>query len=251
MKEYTSTIVKNEPIAENICALTLALEEDIAIRAGQFGNISVGGAHLLRRPIAICKSEGREVVFCYQVKGEGTQKLKMMGAGTRLNVLMPLGNGFYIKPTERKIALVGGGVGVFPLISVLREYAATKEISAYIGYRNKAAVCGVEEFVKAQKFIAVTDDGSYGAQMNAVQAFAADLEKGNVPDVVLACGPTPMLRALKTLVEKTRLTCYVSLEERMGCGIGACLVCVCNLTNGEHARVCKDGPVFNVNDVVL
>lgn len=251
MKDYIATIVKNEQIAENIYAVTFALEEDIHIRAGQFGNISVGGTHLLRRPIAICKVEGREVTFCYQIKGEGTQKLKTMGAGTRLNVLMPLGNGFYVEENEKKVALVGGGVGVFPLISVLREYMLTKEIAAYIGYRNKGAVCGVEEFAKAQKFIAVTDDGSYGAQMNAVQAFAADLEKGNRPDVVLACGPTPMLRALKALVEKENLNCFVSLEERMGCGIGACLVCVCDLTNGKRARVCKDGPVFNAQDVVL
>ena len=251
MKDYIATIIKNEQIAENIYAVTFALDEDFTVRAGQFGNISVGGTHLLRRPIAICKVEGREVTFCYQIKGEGTQKLKMMEAGTRLNVLMPLGNGFYVEENEKKVALVGGGVGVFPLISVLREYAQTKEISAYIGYRNKGAVCGVEEFAKAQKFIAVTDDGSYGAQMNAVQAFAADLEKGNKPDVVLACGPTPMLRALKTRVEKENLECYVSLEERMGCGIGACLVCVCDMTNGKRARVCKDGPVFNSRDIIL
>ena len=108
-----------------------------------------------------------------------------------------------------------------------------------------------EEFEKAAKFVGVTDDGSYGEKMNAVQAFAADLEKGNRPDVVLACGPTPMLRALKALVEKEELNCYVSLEERMGCGFGACVVCVCDLTNGKKARVCKDGPVFNVKDVVL
>ncbi len=251
MKDYIATIVKNEKIADNIHAVTFRLEEDIKVRCGQFGNISVGGTHLLRRPIAICKVDGREVTFCYQLKGEGTKKLKTMEAGTRLNVLMPLGNGFYVEENEKKVALVGGGVGVFPLISVLREYASTKEIAAYIGYRNKGAVCGVEEFEKAHKFVGVTDDGSYGEKMNAVQAFAADLEKGNRPDVVLACGPTPMLRALKSLVEKEGLNCYVSLEERMGCGIGACLVCVCDMTNGKKARVCKDGPVFNAKDVVL
>lgn len=251
MKEYIGTIVKNEKIADNIHAVTFALDKDVQVRCGQFGNIAVGGMHLLRRPIAVCKAEGREVTFCYQIKGEGTQRLKGMKAGETCNVLMPLGNGFYVEEEEKKVALVGGGVGVFPLISVLRQYATTKEIAAYIGYRNKGAVCGVEEFAKAQKFIAVTDDGSYGAQMNAVQAFAADLEKGNRPDVVLACGPTPMLRALKGLVEKENLPCYVSLEERMGCGIGACLVCVCDKTDGKRARVCKDGPVFDVKDVVL
>ena len=251
MKDYIATIVKNEKIADNIHAVTFALEEDIAVRCGQFGNIAVGSTHLLRRPIAICKVDGREVTFCYQLKGEGTHQLKDMGVGTILNVLMPLGNGFYVEENEKKVALVGGGVGVFPLISVLREYGATKEISAYIGYRNQGAVCGVEEFEKASKFVGVTDDGSYGEKMNAVQAFAADLEKGNRPDVVLACGPTPMLRALKALVEKENLNCYVSLEERMGCGIGACVVCVCALTNGKKARVCKDGPVFKSDEVEL
>ena len=250
MKDYLATIVRNQPIAENIYAVTFQLDEECEVRCGQFGNISVDG-HLLRRPIAICKVDGREVTFCYQVKGEGTQKLKTLGAGMRSRVLMPLGNGFFIEENEQKIALVGGGVGVFPLISVLREYGEKKEISAYIGYRNEGAVCGVEEFEKATKFIAVTDDGSYGEKMNAVQAFQKDLQAGNRPDVVLACGPTPMLRALKELVVKENLPCYVSLEERMGCGFGACVVCVCNLTNGKKARVCKDGPVFNVTDVVL
>lgn len=251
MKDYIATIVKNEKIAENIHAVTFQTDEPVTVRAGQFGNILVGGTHLLRRPIAVCKVEKNQVTFCYQLKGEGTQKLKTMGAGTRVNVLMPLGNGFFIEETEKKVALVGGGVGVFPLVSVLREYGASKEISAYIGYRNANAVCGVEEFKKASKFVGVTDDGSYGEKMNAVQAFAADLQKGNRPDVVLACGPTPMLRALKTLVESENLPCYVSLEERMGCGIGACLVCVCDLSNGKKARVCKDGPVFNAKDVIL
>ena len=251
MKDYIGRIVKNEKIAENVYAVTFELGETPKIRCGQFGNIAVGGTHLLRRPIAICKAEGSQVTFCYQIKGEGTKMLKEMGAGTRLNVLLPLGNGFYVEENEKKIALVGGGVGVFPLISVLREYAGTKEISAYIGYRNAGAVCGVEEFEKADKFVGVTDDGSYGGKMNAVQAFEAELKKGNRPDVVLACGPTPMLRALKALTEREGLNCYVSLEERMGCGFGACVVCVCELTNGKRARVCKDGPVFNAKDVAL
>lgn len=251
MKDYIATIIKNEPIADNVYAITFDLGEPAKARCGQFGNISVGGTHLLRRPIAICKMDGNTVTYCYQIKGEGTQRLKTLGVGEKVNVLMPLGNGFYVEENEKKVALVGGGVGVFPLISVLREYGGEKEISAYIGYRNKGAVCGVEEFEKAHKFIGVTDDGSYGEKMNAVQAFQADLAKGNRPDVVLACGPTPMLRALIKVVEEENLPCYVSLEERMGCGIGACLVCVCDMTNGKKARVCKDGPVFNASEVSL
>lgn len=244
-------IISNETIADNVQSLTLDLGEKASVRCGQFGNLLVGGTHLLRRPIAICKAEGNQVTFCYQVKGEGTQKLQGMTAGMRLNVLLPLGNGFYVEEQEKKVALVGGGVGVFPLISVLRQYAGEKHISAYIGYRNKGAVVGVDEFEKADKFVAVTDDGSYGERMNAVQAFEKDIKAGNIPDVVLSCGPTPMLRALKAVCERENLNCYVSLEERMGCGMGACVVCVCNLTNGKRARVCKDGPVFNAKDVVL
>lgn len=251
MKDYLATIVKNEKIAENIHAVTFDLGENAKVRCGQFGDIAVGGTHLLRRPIAICKVDGREVTFCYQIKGDGTKQLRDMEKGTRLNVLMPLGNGFFVEENEKKVALVGGGVGVFPLISVLREYQGEKEISAYIGYRNQGAVCGVDEFAKANKFVAVTDDGSYGEKMNAVQAFERDLQAGIRPDVVLACGPTPMLRALKTVVERENLTCFVSLEERMGCGIGACLVCVCDKTDGKKARVCKDGPVFNAREVAL
>ena len=251
MKDYLATIVENKKIANGVYSITFRVDEDVQVRCGQFGEIAVGGSHLLRRPIAICKVEGKHITFCYQVKGEGTQKLKEMSAGAQLNVLMPLGNGFFVEESEQKVALVGGGVGIFPLISVLRQYRGEKQISSYMGFRNKAAVCMLSELSKANKSVVVSDDGSYGAKMNAVQAFEADLAAGNRPDVVLACGPTPMLRALKAVTEKENLPCFVSLEERMGCGIGACLVCVCDLTNGRKARVCKDGPVFNANEVTL
>ncbi len=251
MREYQATILENKPVAENIYSLTLALPEAVKIRAGQFADLSVGGAHLLKRPLAVCKADGEKVTVCYQIRGEGTKLLSERKAGETLDALLPLGNGFYLKENEKKIALVGGGVGIFPMISVIGEYAAEKEISAYIGFRNKGAVCGLEELKRAKKLTAVTDDGSFGEKMNAVQAFAADLEAGERPDVVLSCGPLPMLRALKTVLEGRDIPCYVSLEERMGCGIGACLVCVCEKTNGEHARVCKDGPVFGIGEVVL
>ena len=251
MKDYSASILSNEKIAEGVFAITFDLGEACNVRCGQFGALSVGETHLLRRPIAVCKTDGNTVTFCYQVRGEGTKKLSKMGAGMRINVLMPLGNGFFVEETEKKVALVGGGVGVFPLISVLRQYGKEKEISAYIGYRNCGAVCGVDEFAKAASFTAVTDDGSYGEKMNAVQAFERALQQGYRPDVVLACGPTPMLRALKSVTNREGLTTFVSLEERMGCGVGACVVCVCDRTNGQRARVCKDGPVFNANDVTL
>ena len=250
MKDYRAEILSDEQIAQGVYELVLRLPGEVKVRAGQFASVGVRG-HLLRRPFAICKAEGERISLCFQVRGEGTRNLASMGAGESLQVLMPLGNGFFVERDEKRVALVGGGVGIFPMIAALREYAPAKEVFAYIGFRNKAAVCGLEEFERAARLKAVTDDGSYGEKKNAVQAFEEDLRAGIRPDVVLSCGPLPMLRALKEVLEREKLPGFASLEERMGCGIGACLVCVCDLTNGQHARVCKDGPVFPIGDVVL
>lgn len=136
------------------------------------------------------------------------------------------------------------------MISVIREYYKDKRIFSYIGFKNAGAACMKEELEKSEKLAIVTDDGSLGKKMNAVQALLRDLDEVK-PDVILSCGPIPMLRALKEAVRGKNIPCYVSLEERMGCGIGACLVCVCEKTNGERARVCKDGPVFGIEEVTL
>lgn len=250
MKDYRAEILSDKQIAQGVYELVLRLPEEVKVRAGQFASVGVRG-HLLRRPFAICKAEGERISLCFQVRGEGTRNLASMGAGESLQVLMPLGNGFFVERDEKRVALVGGGVGIFPMIAALREYAPAKEVFAYIGFRNKEAVCGLEEFERAARLKAVTDDGSYGEKKNAVQAFEEDLRAGIRPDVVLSCGPLPMLRALKEVLEREKLPGFASLEERMGCGIGACLVCVCDLTDGQHARVCKDGPVFPIGDVVL
>lgn len=251
MKEYLVKVVKNENIAYNVNALTFDVGEEVFVRAGQFLNISTGSEmNLLRRPIAICKAEGSLITICFQIKGGGTKRLSEAKAGDILSVLMPLGNGFYIAESEKKVALVGGGVGIFPMVSVIREYYKDKEIYSYIGFRNKGAVCMEDELRKSKSLTIVTDDGSYGKRQNAVEAFKEDFNRVR-PDVVLSCGPAPMLRALKAAVDGTGVPTCVSLEERMGCGIGACLVCVCDKTDGKHARVCKDGPVFDINEVIL
>jgi len=251
MKEYLVKVVKNEALTPSVNALTFDAGEEASVRAGQFLNISTGSEiNLLRRPIAICKAEGRLITVCFQIKGGGTKRLSEAKAGDTLSVLMPLGNGFFVEKNEKKVALVGGGVGVFPMISVIREYYKEKEIYSYIGFRTKSAVCMEEELNKSKSLTIVTDDGTFGKKQNAVEALKEDLNKIR-PDVILSCGPAPMLRALKAAVEGTGVPTYVSLEERMGCGIGACLVCVCDKTDGKHARVCKDGPVFNINEVVL
>ncbi len=244
MREVTATVLENVRIAEDIYSLTFMTEEEIEVRAGQFCMIGILGMPL-RRPIAVCKAEGERITVCYRLKGAGTRSLAAnYKQGEKLSVLLPLGNGFFVRDEEKRIAIVGGGVGIFPLISVIRAYQKDKFIASYMGFRNKDALCMQYEMSRSNLLKIASDDGSVGFRGTAVQAFMEDYEKIK-PDVVLSCGPVPMLRALKKAMAGKGIPVYVSLEERMGCGIGACLVCVCDLTNGQHARVCKDGPVFD------
>ena len=255
MKELQVRILENVPLAAGIYKMRFALPEKLdGAFCGKFVNISVGdGAHLLRRPIAICDCSGDTVTICYQIKGDGTRAMSKVKAGDTLSCVLPLGNGFSVGQAKR-VALVGGGVGIFPMISVLREFAGTdKKFCSYMGFRNASAVCMEETFAAlSERSKIVTDDGSFGEKATAVSAFLADLSAAK-PDLILSCGPVPMLRALKNELRDRNIDipCYVSLEERMGCGIGACLVCVCKKSGGENARVCKDGPVFKIGEVEI
>jgi len=252
MKDYSGTVKSNSAIAENIYMLTLTLTEAAEIKGGQFVNLETGdGSQLLRRPLGVCKVEGKDISVCYQVKGAGTKKLTEAQAGQTLKVLLPLGNGFNLE-NYKNIAVSGGGVGVFPLIATVRENAKKKNFYSYIGFRNKAAVCLLDELGKSKSLTVTTDDGSFGKKGNAVEAYLAEAGK-NGEDAIIACGPPVMLKILKQKLKENNITvpCFVSLEERMGCGIGACLVCVCKGANGKNKRVCKDGPVFDINAVEL
>ena len=249
MKDLLAIVKQNTEIAENIYKITLTLPESVDLKGGQFVNLSTGeNSQLLRRPLGICTAEGKDITLCYQLKGKGTKKLSEAKAGEKLKVLLPLGNGFNLEK-YKNIAVIGGGVGVFPLIFTMRKNS-DKSFYTYFGFRNKKAVCLLDEVPKCREFSVVTDDGSYGKKNNAVNAF---FEAEPQVDLIIACGPPVMLKALKSaLVERDIKTpCLVSLEERMGCGIGACLVCTCKKTDGGNARVCKDGPVFDINEVEL
>jgi len=249
MREVTAVILENKQIAEDVYELTFCTEQSVPVLPGQFCMIGVGGMPL-RRPIAVCKAEGERITVCYRLKGEGTHRLASeYKAGETLRVLLPLGNGFSLAKEQKRIAVVGGGVGIFPLISAIRTFR-DKEIYAYMGFRNRGAVCMEYEMLRAKKLTIATDDGSVGYHGTAVQAFQEEMSRIK-PQAVLACGPTPMLRALKQAVAGKGIPVYVSLEERMGCGIGACLVCTCQKTDGARARVCKDGPVFEINEVEI
>lgn len=252
MKDFQATVKSNELIAENVYMITLTLPEaPEKIRGGQFANLSVGGERLLRRPLGICKADGKDISLCYQIKGGGTKKLSGVKAGESLDVLLPLGNGFDVSDYNT-VAVIGGGVGIFPLLPVVSGNYKSQAFHSYIGFRNKDCACLVSDFEKGKSVTVVTDDGSLGEKGNAVDAFLADYGNKNF-DAIIACGPPVMLRVLKQKLAENKIDipCYVSLEERMGCGIGACLVCVCRKTLGGNARVCKDGPVFDINEVEL
>lgn len=253
MKELVSTVKEVKNIAENVWSLTVTLPESVGeIKGGQFLNISTGdSSRLLKRPFGIVKAEGRDVTVCFQVKGDGTVALSQAKTGDKLPVLLPLGNGFDIPANAKNIVVLGGGVGIFPLVPAISGNK-DKKFYSYIGFRNKNCACLLEEFSKSEKLTVVTDDGSLGKKNNAVSAYFDEIE--SVPaDLIIACGPPVMLKALKCKLEEkgVKTPCLVSLEERMGCGVGACLVCVCKKSDGSNARVCKDGPVFDINEVQL
>jgi len=248
MKDLIVTVKSNSAIANGIYKMVITLPESVGdIRGGQFLNLSTGdNSHLLRRPLGICMVDGKDITVCYQVRGGGTEKLSAAKMGDKLKALLPLGNGFDIEK-YKNVAVIGGGVGVFPLIATIRQNYKRKNFFVYAGFRNKAAVCLSDELAKGKSLTVTTDDGSYGEMGNPVSAY---YDEKPAVDAVIACGPEVMLRALKKKREEVgdKTPCFVSLEERMGCGLGACLVCTCKIA-GDNRRVCKDGPVFSIDEV--
>lgn len=207
---------------------------------GQFAQILVPG-HTLRRPISIC-SIGRDTLrFVFQVRGEGTEKLSRYRPGDDIDILAPLGKGFPIDPNKRTL-LVGGGIGVPPLLGVAEALGGNAV--AVLGFRNRDLVILEEDFKNTgAKVLIATDDGSYGHK-----GLVTDLAAGEDFQVLMACGPGPMLRGAGALAGERGVPGYLSLEQRMACGVGACLGCAVALTDGEgreyFGHVCKDGPVF-------
>jgi dihydroorotate dehydrogenase electron transfer subunit len=166
--------------------------------------------------------------------------------------MAPLGNPFTIDDKYKNICVVGGGIGTFPLLYLLKS-AKCDSKTALLGFRNKAAVVLENEFrAAATKVDIATDDGTYGRKA-FVTELLEELLAEQKPDIVYTCGPTPMMRSVAAIAEKYNIPCQVSMEQRMGCGIGACLVCACKTKKGEDdygfSHVCKDGPVFWSTDI--
>lgn len=216
-----------------------------AARPGQFVHIKCGEGLLLRRPISICDAGNGLLRIVFQVRGTGTQWLADQESGAVLDVLGPLGNGFQLPPSGR-VLLAGGGIGTAPLLFTAKS--APEGAVAALGFRTGAGAILLEDFAAAGVPVEVaTDDGTLGTAGTVDQVVRRCLRENHYA-AVLACGPTPMLRAISRATAGEGTPCQVSLEERMACGIGACLTCSCKV-NGHYKRACKDGPVFLSQEV--
>lgn len=251
-KKEMVTIVSQDCLTDGVYSMWIETEE-IATHAkpGQFVSVySNDGSRLLPRPISICAIEGNKLRLVYRVVGKGTTEFSGYKAGDKLQVLGPLGNGYDVTDKRRAIIL-GGGIGVPPMLELSKQLTCEKKI--VLGYRNSDLFLK-EEFEKYGEVFVATEDGSVGTKGNVMDAIR---ECSITGDVLYACGPKPMLKAIKAYAEENGLEAYISLEEKMACGIGACLACVCKTTEVDdhshvhNARICKDGPVFNAKEVEL
>ena len=239
-------LISNAEIADGIFDMRLEYkQDDLPVLCGQFAHVYVPGK-TLRRPISVCDASGNVLRLVYQVKGEGTRIMSQMDGGS-VDVLVPLGNGFKIE-SGRRFCLIGGGIGVPPMLCTAKQCDDPLIIT---GFRNESLVILQDDLRALGETLLCTDDGSAGRK-----GFVTDLlrERINEIDEVCACGPTPMLKAVAAVCKELKKPCQISLEERMGCGVGACLVCAVKVRkNGEEVmqHVCKNGPVFNAEEVVF
>ena len=257
--QETVTVVSQKQIGTGIYDLTIQTKEiAAAAKAGQFVSVySNDASKLLPRPISLCGIDRKAgtLRLVYRVTGEhtGTEEFSRLQAGDTMKIMGPLGNGFTVEK-GRKAFLIGGGIGVPPMLQLAKEMKdAGENFQIVMGYRD-AGTFLLDEFKEQGESFVATEDGSVGTKGNVLDAIR---ENHLDADVIYACGPTPMLRALKAYAEEQNMTCYVSMEERMACGIGACLACVCNSTekdahsNVKNKRICTEGPVFNAKEVEL
>lgn len=252
-KVYQCKIISKKEIAPSILDVTVACPEIAKdAKPGQFLHVKCGDeiSMPLRRPISICDTDGENVRFIFQIKGRGTTALSTVDE--TIDMMGPLGNPFTVDNDRYSCpAVIGGGIGTYPLLMLTK---ALVNPSVYLGFRSKAQVTLENDFrVAAPSVTVATDDGSYGFAGFAIELLKKQIQEGSV-DIIYSCGPLPMLKAVKAMAEEHHIPCQISLEERMGCGIGACLTCSCETKmqgTWKYKRVCKNGPVFWSEEVVL
>ena len=241
MKQGFFEIIENSPLSKGVYRMRLAGDTSAVTRPGQFINIRLDG-FFLRRPISVCDWDKKSITIIYKVLGKGTDRMRSMESGERLDILTGLGNGFDISFSGDSPLLIGGGVGTPPLYALAKELVSQgKTVTAALGFNTAEEAFYLDEFsALGVKVLAATADGSLGKK-----GFVTDLIGEAEYSFYYACGPEAMLKA----VWKTaRGSGQLSFEERMGCGFGACMGCTCRTITG-YKRICKDGPVLRKEEI--
>ena len=254
-------LVEKEQLKSDIFKFTISSKEIAnAAKPGQFLEIRIcdNVEPFLRRPISIFNvdKENSTVTFIFQVKGNGTTILSKKNTGDELDILGPLGFGTFDLSDYKNVSIIGGGIGVFPLYELAKNAKKNANVNVYLGFRNKDYVVCEDDFrTVSDNLVITTDDGTYGKNGFAINYLIEDL-KQNQTDCIYACGPLPMLRAVQKYSLENNIKCQLSLEEKMGCGIGACLGCAVKTADStkeapQYLHVCKNGPVFDATKVEI
>ena len=254
-KKVIAKVISQVKLSEGIYDMWISTELALGAKPGQFICLYTKDASaLLPRPISICEvdKDRQALRIVYRIAGKGTTEFATYQAGDSVEILGSLGNGFPLdKGQGKKVFLMGGGIGIPPMLQLAKELDADKQI--VVGYRDSQTFLK-EDLEKYGKVYIATEDGSVGTRGNVMNAIA---ESGIQADVIYACGPMPMLRAIKKYAEEQGIEAYISLEEHMACGVGACLGCVVKTREVDHhshvhnARICTDGPVFEAKEVEI
>jgi dihydroorotate dehydrogenase electron transfer subunit len=221
-------------------------------KAGQFLHIRCEGK-TLRRPISICEIDRvrNTIRFVFDIRGEGTLWLSQRIRGERLDILGPLGNGFNVFDSEKNALFVGGGIGVPPLLETAKLFNG--QADAILGFKCSEISILIEDFQKECANVFLTSDDGSLCEKGFATNLLIECIKNKRYDIIYSCGPMSMLKEVSIIAKTNGIPCFISLEERMGCGVGACLVCACRIKADEaeiYKHVCKDGPVFNAEEVI-
>ena len=258
MEKEPARVLSQEMLAAGIYSMWIQTKAAKNAKPGQFISMYTNDAgKLLPRPISICEidRESEKLRVVYRVTGEntGTEQFSKLQAGDTIDIVGSLGNGFPLEKAKgKKVFLMGGGIGVPPILQLAKEMECEKK-RIIVGYRDAQTFLREEFEANGEVYIA-TEDGSVGTKGNVMDAIR---EAALEAEIIYACGPAPMLRAIKAYAAENQIECYISLEERMACGIGACLACVCKSkekdahSNVHNKRICKDGPVFLATEVEI
>ena len=257
-RKETAVVYKQEQLAEGIYDMWIETGLAAGAKPGQFISVyTQDKSALLPRPISICEvdKEKNRLRIVYRVVGKGTSEFAGYRAGNKIDILGTLGNGFPVEELAgKRVFLMGGGIGIPPMLETAKQLAGkSAETNIIVGYRNHDLFLK-EDLEKYGNVYIATEDGSVGTKGNVMDAIN---ENALEADIILACGPMPMLRAIKKYAEEHNITAYISLEERMACGVGACLGCVVKTKEKDHhshvnnARICTDGPVYLASEVEI